>query len=45
VKEDKITKEDIEDFISYVLAFLLAGVVGITFIVGIIKLCIWIWTI
>lgn len=38
-------KEDIEDFVTDILAFLLAGVVGITFIVGMIKLCIWIWSI
>ena len=37
--------EDIADFITDILAFLLAGVVGITFIVGIIKLCIWILTV
>ena len=43
--KDKITKEDIEEFITQCLIFLLASGLMITFVVGIIKLCIWVWSI
>jgi hypothetical protein len=37
--------EDLEDFILNILAVIVALGLSITFIVGIIKLCIWIWSV
>lgn len=41
--KEKTTLEEIGDLIAYTIACFIVIGLGITFLVGLIKLCIWIW--